>query len=119
MSTLLRSAAWALIPSVSILLMAALTAQATSNQVHRYSILEAKSLTDRTVTVGGEIYRLSMQSALYDLEGRKVGLRALRPFDVHSGLFNFDDATKVEIQASRIGDKWVLDWLKEISEIPQ
>jgi len=88
-------------------------------EVHVYSILEAKDVKAGTVTIGGVVYEVSPSTRMWNLAGETIGIEDLVAFDVHAGLFTEADVMVVEIEARQIRNRWVLTSLTQIRELPK
>ena len=111
---------WSAGLALLLLLTLALAGGASAyEEVHLSSVLEARNLSARTLTIGGVVYEVGSRTRMRNLEGEEIGIEDLVPFDVKAGLFTEKQATLVEIEASQVRGRWVLDSLQQIRKLPE
>ncbi len=85
----------------------------------RFGVVERADALAGTVIITGRTYRVTAKSRFFDEKGQQMDFRALRPFDIHKGLFEESQATKARFEADLVGGAWVLRRLDLVNELPQ
>jgi len=91
---------------------------AAYEEVHLYGVLEARDVQSGKLVVDGREFVATERTRFFDEGGKRITLKDFEPFDVHRGLFSFDDATTVEISAAQLRGRWVVQWMKRTKGLP-
>jgi hypothetical protein len=82
-------------------------------------IVEAKSVKDGTVTIGGSVYRVAPTTKILDKSGRPIPLAALPVANNRRDDGSVDVSAAVSFEATEAGSGWVLDQVRVVGELPR
>jgi len=86
---------------------------------HGFGIVMSRDVLKSNLGIEETVYVVSSSTVFKDLDGQVVAFAALPVFDVHQGLFDLNDATKVEYWAEQRRDgAWVLKNVEMFDALP-
>lgn len=83
------------------------------------AVVEAKSLKESSVTLGGVLYRVAPTTKLLDAKGKPIPLAALPVAQVRRDDGSMDVSAAVFFEATEAGSGWVLDSVRVVGEMPR
>ena len=115
--TIRRSAV--LLFSAAALAVLATTPAWASETLESHGVVTNRDLGASTLRIENRVFHVTSQTTFSDARGNLLSFESMPVFDVHRGLFSFEDATKVEYRATRSRDgEWELTSVQIVTALP-
>jgi len=118
MKSTIRSTVGVLVATALLVGLVATSAGAAES-MRGWGVVMARDTRASTLQIDDGFYKVTSSTVFRALDGALLTFPTLPIFDVHKGLFDLADATKVEFVAERGRDgAWVLDSVQIIDKLP-